>query len=501
MNKYVSFLEEIGKIKGQFVEIIKSRKPVVNIITHHDADGISAGAIASITMKRENIPFQTRVVKQLAPKYIEDFISRPANHDFFYIFTDLGSGQLSIINKYFNLKNILILDHHELDPSFKYNDGEIKILQANPWLYDIDGSIEISGAGVTYLFAKALNEKNRDLSYLGIVGAIGDIQETGKNSSLVGLNRTILQDAKDLGLISEKIDIKIYGRFKPLHLALSNMTFPYLPGLSGDEGACVKFLQKIGIPLSKNGTDQPRTLSDLSKEEKSRLVSAIIEHSFRYGIKSLRMEDLIGNIYLLKKETRANNLRDIREFVATLNSCGRLGFGSIGICIAMGDRGELYLEAQELINDYRKKLANYIEWIKTSNALKKTDTGLQVIEGGSFIDDAMIGTLTSILLSSKNVDKDMPIIGWARLKDDLNTVKISARGSKNLVKKGLNLGAAIRDALQELSIESQGGGHAPAAGAELPFNKLDDFLKVMGRIILKQLNMDIINSKGHASWI
>ena len=47
----------------------------------------------------------------------------------------------------------------------------------NPHLFDIDGSTEISGAGVVYLFCKALDGKNKDMAHIAIVGAIGDIQE------------------------------------------------------------------------------------------------------------------------------------------------------------------------------------------------------------------------------------------------------------------------------------------------------------------------------------
>jgi RecJ-like exonuclease len=275
-----------------------------------------------------------------------------------------------------------------------------------------------------------------------------------------------------------------------------------LPGLSGDEGACVKFLQRLKIPLKSPGSGKPRTVSDLTKDEKSTLISAIIENSLKHGMNPNKVKGLIGNVYVLEQEDPATNLKDLREFASMLNSCGRQDAGGVGLAIAMGDRGEIFQEGQQLINEYRKKLSHYIEWVQAQGPIKKRDS-LQIIEGGDYIDDAMIGTIVSILMSSKNVTKDLPIIGWAKIKSDPSVIKISARGFQELVDKGLNLGAAIKETVKELDIDTPGGGHAPAAGAEIPEAKLDRFIKGLGKHVAAQLHLDgegTATAKKAQSW-
>ncbi len=42
----------------------------------------------------------------------------------------------------------------------------------------------ISAAGVTYLVARELDDENKDLSTLGIVGALGDMQDKNERRTL-----------------------------------------------------------------------------------------------------------------------------------------------------------------------------------------------------------------------------------------------------------------------------------------------------------------------------
>lgn len=498
MSNADKFLAHVMKSKDMFLKKIEKKNRLVFIITHHDADGISAGSIMALCLKRREIPFQIRVIKQISEKYLGAIIEdSEKNQDTFYVFTDFGSGQLKFITGSFDASRVMILDHHEIEEV----DGQISadLIHVNPWLFDIDGSIEISASGVAYLFAKSLDPANSDLAPLAVIGSLGDMQDQGKMSSLTGLNRDILEDGMKRSLVSECVDLRFFGRYKrPIHLALSYTTDPFIPGLSGDESACVKFLKKIKIPLKKDPTGEPRTISDLTKEEKSKLVSSIIEWSLKYGISSDLTKNLIGNIYLLEQEDPATNLKDIREFASLLNSCGRLGFGGIGLSIAMGDRNDTFLEGQQVIQEYRKKLSNYIEWVQSADAIKRVEN-IQVIEGRDYVEDTMIGTLASILMSSNHISKDTPLIAWSELKDDPSVVKISARGNSELVKKGLDLGKAIKKTLEIMNLDLNGGGHAPAAGTELPKQKLDRFLRLISKEISLQLNSKEFSKKDKGS--
>ena len=148
-------------------EIIQKSK-AIHIVTHIDADGISAGAIAVKTLQRLGREYSLECVKQLDEMVLKRLLNE--NHELVW-FTDLGSG----ISTSYPEINKVITDHHicPKDSDFPFH--------LNPHLFDRDGSYDMSGAGATYLVAKELNKKNLDLSALAIVGACGDLQE--KNSA------------------------------------------------------------------------------------------------------------------------------------------------------------------------------------------------------------------------------------------------------------------------------------------------------------------------------
>ena len=167
-------------------EIVKNSKEI-HIVTHIDADGITAGSIAYQTLKRLGKEHSIEFVKQLDEEVFNRLQNE--NHELVW-FTDLGS---SISNKYPEI-NKVITDHHACPESSDHS------FHLNPHLFGLDGSYEISGGGVTYLVSRAINKKNMDLSSLGIVGACGDLQDR-RFLKLNGINRDILKDGEKVGTI------------------------------------------------------------------------------------------------------------------------------------------------------------------------------------------------------------------------------------------------------------------------------------------------------------
>ena len=87
----------------------------------------------------------------------------------------------------------------------------------------------ISGAGVTFILAMKLGD-NVDLSALAIVGAVGDLQDM-RTHALVGVNRQILELAKESGYIAYEKDLKLFGRqTRPIYKLLQYSSDPFLPG-------------------------------------------------------------------------------------------------------------------------------------------------------------------------------------------------------------------------------------------------------------------------------
>ena len=137
--------------------IKKSRN--IHIVTHIDADGITAGAIAAETLRRVGIDYSLECVKQLDDFILNRLIKE--NHELVW-FTDLGSS----ISKEYPEINKIITDHHACpsDSNFPFH--------LNPHLFNLDGSYDISGAGTTFHVSKCIDKNNIDLSHLAIIGAL-----------------------------------------------------------------------------------------------------------------------------------------------------------------------------------------------------------------------------------------------------------------------------------------------------------------------------------------
>jgi single-stranded-DNA-specific exonuclease len=183
------------------------REKNVKIVSHYDADGVSSAAILLKALAREGTNFEMRILKQLTEKDIENL---DVGENDFLIFADLGSGQTDKMRNVLERTQILILDHH--DPIRKEH---MNLLHINPLLF---GECEISGAMVSYLFAKALNSRNTDMIDIAIVGAIGDVMDN--NWKLEGTARHILEEAVMLGKVSIEQGLRLYGATQGLFSSL-----------------------------------------------------------------------------------------------------------------------------------------------------------------------------------------------------------------------------------------------------------------------------------------
>lgn len=74
-------------------------------------------------------------------------------------------------------------------------------------------------------------------------------------------------------------------------------------------------------------------------------------------------DNLIGYTYTLTNEDQRSQLRDAREFSIMLNACGRIRKAGVGIGICMGDRNTMLTEGEEIVDQYRTTLRNYISTI------------------------------------------------------------------------------------------------------------------------------------------
>jgi len=441
----------------------------VHIVTHIDADGISAGAIAKKALYREGIESSIQFVRQLDSKTIEEI----KNIGKFTWFTDLGSGSISKLGEI----DYIITDHHMVDINGAGKSKNWRHL--NPHLYGVDGGKAISGAGLVYMVATAMSKKNRDMADLAIVGASGDLQDM-ESCRFEQWNREIAFIGKEMGVININVDLRGFGRqTKPVHKIFQYLDDPILPGIAGRESSSLSFLKETGVEL-KNGKAWRKWI-DLDEGERTKIISALTKLLITKGFGSSLSLRLVGEVYELNKEEVGTELRDAKEYSTLLNSTARYGHEDVGLEICMGDRGEYLEKAKSLLKNHRRNIVKGIKFVKQEGIQEYGM--LQYFNAGGHIKDTVVGIIAGIILHSRHTKSDNPIIGFAD-KDD-GDVKASARTIAPLVNRGIDLSKAMQRAAGQLG--GTGGGHDIAAGAVIPRGTEYEFLEMLDREIRNQL--------------
>ncbi|MDD1777941.1 MAG: DHH family phosphoesterase [Candidatus Helarchaeota archaeon] len=451
---------------------------IIRVSSHIDADGLAAAGILSSMLLRMKANFHVRILPQLEPNYIEDLAKEKRKY---YIFSDFGSGQVNLLTKSFPKEEIILLDHHE---PLKSSEKSSNILELNSHLYKINGSNDISAAGMCFLFAYAVDSgKNLDLLPLALVGAVGDTQDNDKQHSFTGVNKKLAELGVEQNLIKIEKDLYFqYRELRPIHEALMETSEPYLPELTGNEAACLRFLANIGIPL--HAGENPRTISDLSTNEKKILTSQLSQLILSHDGTSEQANSLVSTNYSIIHE-KESYLKDIREFSQLLNACGRTRNPGIGVAVCIGDRDIHYKHAQDLLLNYSKKVNSFLDSLKRHNKIQETDY-IQFFYGED-LDETMIGTITTIATKTKIANK--VLIGFASCED--GSYKISARTQDALVNKGVHLGHALRETITKLGLDPSkfiAGGHDAAAGTRIPksYDKL--FIETLNKVVAEQIS-------------
>lgn len=478
-KQITGFLGSASKAAETILEAVKEDW-FINVVSHLDADGLSAAGIIGKALFRLDAKFRIRVRHWIDEKLAEDIRSEKPQ---LTIFSDLGSGYLDLLNERLSDFKIVILDHHQI-----IGEQTSRFVHVNPHLYDIDGARDISGSGVVYFVAKAMNKENVDLAPVAVVGALGDLQDKYDQRKLGGLNEKIVEDATNAGLLKVEKDLIFFGReTRPIHRTLAYTTNPFIPGISGEEDKSLAFLVSQDIK-PKHG-EKWRALRDLSEEEKRRLCSALADYLLSKGL-HCEASNLIGHVYVLNREEPWTPLRDAREFSVLLNATGRMDRSGLGIAVCMGDRGSALEEANRTLGEYRGTISKYLGWVVEKPERMKELEGIYVVNGEGFIDNRVIGAISSILsMSLPNPEK--PLIAYAMVEEE-ELAKISARTTDMVINKGVNLGEIMQTAAEKYS--GRGGGHNIAAGAQIPMENIDAFISIVNELVRKQLKDEKIGS-------
>ena len=452
----------------------------VGVYCHIDADGITGGAIASEALSRAGIAHEVAFLKKLDEASIQ-VIRREAPPVAWFV--DFGAGQLHHMEGL----EAVVTDHHvptarnipveRRRDLVRFAEDEDHVLMLNPHL-EGEGSDVVSGAGLAYAVARELGPGNKDLAAIAIVGAVGDVQDQ-EFRRLRGFNRTILQDGIDAGVLQAHTDLRLFGReTRPIHKLLEYSNDPWIPKLSGNGEACIAFLLEVGIDLKVEETW--RTWSELDAGEKRRIVSELVTHMLSRGCGWRETVRLVGEVYTLVREPVGSPTRDAKEFGTLINSCGRYEAAEVAYRVCRGDRGEALEEAFRLLAGHREHLVSSLDWIEQVG-ISRLDA-IQWFHAEDKIRDTVVGIAAGIALQASG-NRQMPILAFAFAPDG---VKVSARAPRELVARGLDLAAIMRDASKRFG--GEGGGHHGAAGATIPRGTEMEFAKAVDGLVKAQLS-------------
>ena len=424
---------------------------VIRLISHNDADGISAAAVIANALVEEDVQFHTTLI----PRLKEDIVNqlRSEKYDLF-IFSDMGSSFVKEFNSYKH--DVIIADHHQINDV----ESESNVVHINPHLFEIDGSKDLCGAGSAYLAVRELDKKH--LAYYALIGAFGDMQGQG---GFTGVNKLILDDALESGNLEVHEGLKIVSKSsEPIFKSLAYTFSPPLPGISGDLDGAREFLEKMNLSYGIKFTD-------LEDEEKDLLKEALVTIN----------SDIFGDCYTVPKLTPI--LRDLEEYSYILDACGKNKKQGLGLSIALGEKDQALDAALRLQRQYRDQIVKGLEWIKKNGAEQLNS--IQYLYSEDKVLKSVMGTIASIGLSVELLDESKPVIGMSRLHND---IKISGRTTREMVANGVNLGRALQDSSNNFG--GQGGGHDVAAGAMIPYESKDNFLHLVDEMVEYQLNND-----------
>ena len=420
----------------------------IQIYSHYDADGVSAASIIAQTLLREGKEFRATLFTTLNDYNMDIIRSTKADC---IIITDLGASYIDQLDAM--KQDIIVLDHHTIISEAQ------RICYANPHLYGIDGMTSGCGATMALLFSVTMNERNWDLVKVAFAGIAGDRQHI---NGLSGLNTYLLEQGKKRGFVEEMPGSLIPAGDLMTQLFLT--TDPYIRGVSGNEAGVAKLLDDAGI-------DRGKSYMDLTDDERRKLSSLIAVRLTQQGMLEQSMNEIARNRYYLKGLDM-----DAEYLSSVLNSCGRSGFGGMGISAGMGDRKSIELGANLMKDSDKDLVLNMVELDRKGLNQRKH---FQWFDSS---DSGFTGMLCGISMQCIG-DPNKPTIGMNRSKEPVN---LSSRGMWCQLDKGIDLAVAMREACN--TVGGDGGGHRIAAGGSIPSEKVEEFLDVLDGILEKQLS-------------
>jgi len=446
MSGSIALPDEFSDGIKQVIKIINSAQQL-RVVSHYDADGLAAASIMVGALTRAKKQFHLTVSKSLDRDMMES-LAKEGNSSI--LFLDMGSGQIDALEQL--EAKVGSLDHHKPIRKSK------KVVQANPHFFGIDGMTEACASTLSFVTAIMMDPCNWDLSPIAIAGIIGDRQHMG---GMKGVNQQILDYAKEKNFVEVQRGLNLKGL--TILDAIHDSVDPFFVGMSGRKENVLAFLDSMKL--------NPETpMGALDEVYRRKLTSMLSLKLMGQGCRPETVEELVTDVHWIPSmKITAVDLADL------LNACGRMDHEGLGVALCMGDKESL-ARAEELRKEYNRKLLDRLVSIEMDGVSEKTH--IQYFDAP---DPSLAGAQCGLAMQYI-LNQAKPTLALSVVK---GSVKVSSRGTKYLVSKGLDLSAALKKGAEKFG--GVGGGHAVASGATVPEAKREEFLEAVDAIVAQQL--------------
>ena len=416
----------------------------VRVLAHYDGDGVSSSIIFLRMLERLDIKYHLSYIKNLDNEGFRVLYEEEAN--VLNIIVDAGSSQIPAIAGH---TNFIVLDHHF------YNKTETSGININARDYGINGTREACGATMAYMFALVMDEKNRDLFPFFMSGVMADKQDIG---GLSGINRKLFDE---YNTYQTHHTLNMEGNLLD---AITYSIDPFFTGLTGHPDAVKEFLGKIKI-------DPERNVIDLTTDENKILANTLALKMLENGVGSDAIKYLEGDVLYFDDIGFSS-----KELNSIIDGNARIGMQSLPVQYFLGDNSV----SAEMIGNAKIFKTKLIDYIYRAKSDLKEEKYLRYFYAP---ESEMAGPISGAI-ALYAVKPDKPVIGFNVGTDD---IKISSRGSRQAVSKGLNLSEVMKAACAAAG--GSGGGHDIAAGGVIPRGKEKQFLDTAGEVIKSQIKI------------
>lgn len=416
----------------------------VRIVADDDSDGVTSAFCVQTALERAGYEVDLKIMPVHSPSDVDEAFKEPRDG---YVVLDCGSAVIDTIDA--TGIPTLILDHHRVRDVTVQTTFEV-----NPRRLGGDKVEHVSTSILAALFAVTAGD-HWDVSFAGVAGAISDRQHLG---GWRGLTKYVADGAIHNGILSQSPGFTLVGT--TVEEAIVESLDPFFEHYTGKAEAVKALLARHGI----SATESPILLTG---EKGMRLAKDLTDGLRSRGVVIDRMYPLYDERYLLRHTSGVSSVFGLAQLMeaATAGHQHELALKTL-----RGDVGA----ARQIRAIHKKRLEGILREVERLRANVREMPHLRWAETR---DPANTGVYAHTLLSFIHGD-DKPFVVVSHQAD---LAKLSSRGSPRLYRAGIDLSVGMGRAAQK--VNGHGGGHPGASGATIPYDKRDEFLRILDEVL------------------